>query len=474
MKINGNDSGAHAAKKPSRERTAPKKQKTARRRMGRAARMATVIVCCVLALACAVAAWYMLWEKPPERPTTGLNTLPPATEKPAATAAPSATPEPTEDPNAGAPASLNENMYTFLVVGLDKVAYHTDTIMVGRFDVETHEINVVSIPRDTLMNITGSTKKINELYLRGVNSGEGGVTRLLAGIKDMIGFDVDVYAVVDLQAFVELVNAVGGVDYDVPVDMHYYDPTQDLVIDLDAGMQHLTGEQAIGVMRFRSGYASADIGRIGTQQDFLMSVASQFLSLGSIPRLGEFIDIFNEYVETNMTAENLAFFARQFLMCSSEDIHFYTMPGNYADSIRGVSYVSVYVNDWLEMINSYLNPYDAPVTASNVNLLSHSSSGFYATAGYVAGGEDSFIDLRPSPSPSPSPEPTESVPPDGGDPDASASPGGDGDTAESAPPAESTGPAAESPGDEWDVEATQPVEPSEDPGYVFVDEEAGS
>ena len=239
-------------------------------------------------------------------------------------------------------------------------------------------------------------------------------------------------------------------------------------------MQHLTGEQAIGVMRFRSGYASADIGRIGTQQDFLMSVASQFLSLGSIPRLGEFIDIFNEYVETNMTAENLAFFARQFLMCSSEDIHFYTMPGNYADSIRGVSYVSVYVNDWLEMINSYLNPYDAPVTASNVNLLSHSSSGFYATAGYVAGGEGSFIDLRPSPSPSPSPEPTESVPPDGGDPDASASPGGDGDTAESAPPAESTGPAAESPGDEWDVEATKPVEPSGDPGYVFVDEEAGA
>src|SRR5699024_7869062 len=122
-------------------------------------------------------------------------------------------------------------------------------------------------------------------------------------------------------------------------------------------------------------------------------------------------------------------------------------------------YVSVYVNDWLEMINSYLNPYDAPVTASNVNLLSHSSSGFYATAGYVAGGEDSFIDLRPSPSPSPSPEPTESVPPD-----ASASPGVDGDTAESAPPAESTDPAAESPGDAWDVEATQPVEPSEVPG----------
>ena len=183
MKINGNDSGAHAAKKPSRERTAPKKQKTAppaygpRGQDGHRHRPA----------ACwrSPAPWRpgTCSGKAAERPTTGLNTLPPATEKPAATAAPSATPEPTEDPNAGAPASLNENMYTFLVVGLDKVAYHTDTIMVGRFDVETHEINVVSIPRDTLMNITGSTKKINELYLRGVNSGEGGVTRLLAGIR---------------------------------------------------------------------------------------------------------------------------------------------------------------------------------------------------------------------------------------------------------------------------------------------------
>ena len=471
MKINGNEHGAHEAKKPAKK-PAPQAGKTPantagaagnkpprRRRMGRAAKMATMIVCCVLALICAVAAWYMLWEEPPERPSSGLNTVAP-TEAPESPDA-SATPEPTEDPNAGAPASLNENMYTFLIVGLDKVAYHTDTIMVGRFDVETHEINVVSIPRDTLMNITGSTKKINELYLRGVNSDGDGVGRLLDGIRDMIGFEVDVYAVVDLQAFVELVNAIGGVDYDVPVDMHYYDPTQDLTIDLEAGMQHLTGEQAIGVMRFRSGYVSADIGRIGTQQDFLMSIASQFLTLGSIPHLTEFIDIFTEYVETNMTTENLAFFARQFLMCSSEDIHFYTMPGNYADSIRGISYVSVDVSAWLEMINNYLNPYDTPVTESNVNLLTHSSSGFYSTAGYVAGGEDSFLNNLPS-TPSPSPEPSES-----------AQPAESEQPAESGQPAESTDSPAEGTGDTWDVEATAPVEPSEDPGYVFTEEADG-
>ena len=106
--------------------------------------------------------------------------------------------------------------------------------MVGRFDVETHEINVVSIPRDTLMNITGSTKKINELYLRGVNSDGDGVGRLLDGIRDMIGFEVDVYAVVDLQAFVELVNAIGGVDYDVEYAQQFLRPHKNLRMIVNA------------------------------------------------------------------------------------------------------------------------------------------------------------------------------------------------------------------------------------------------
>ena len=251
------------------------------------------------------------------------------------------------------------------------------------------------------MNISGGTKKINELFLRGMNNTDGdqdaklqgGIDRLLEGITDILGFTPDVYAAVNLEAFVELINAIGGVDYDVPVDMHYTDPTQDLVIDLDAGMQHLTGEEAVGVMRFRSGYVTADIGRIETQQDFLMSIASQFISLGSIPHLAEFIDIFEEYVLTNMDTANLAFFARQFLMCSSDNITFQTIPANYNDSIKGLSYVSINVSDWIEVINECLNPYDQPVTESNVNILTHSStSGFYSTTGTIAGGADSFTD----------------------------------------------------------------------------------
>ena len=422
MKLNGNSRGSHAAgKQKEAERASltnavepgsgapeaagrgsgggrPKKGGSAARR---AAAIAGAAVC-LLAL-CVVG--YALWEKPPELNRPGL--VRPSAESPAAqeSAGPSATPSPTptEDPNAGAPVSSNPNMYTFLVVGFDQVAYHTDTIMVGSLNTESHEIYVYSIPRDTLMNIPGGTKKINELVLRGRNGCDSsateeekmqaGVDRMLEGITDIMGFTPDVYAAVDLEAFVKLIDAIDGVDYDVPVDMHYSDPTQGLVINLDAGPHHLSGEEAVGVMRFRSGYVTADIGRIETQQDFLMSIASQFLSLGNIPKLGEFIEIFEEYVFTNMDTSNLAFFARQFLQCSSEDIHFDTIPANYNDAIKGLSYVSILVDDWLAEVNAHLNPYSQEITASDVNILTHNfTTGFYSTTGTISGGIDSFTD----------------------------------------------------------------------------------
>ena len=392
MKLNGNHhTGSHSPSPSERDAgRGPKKR-------SRAGKAAAVVVCVVLILVFGAVAWYIAWEKPPERPGGGLvdptyeSTNPQDGGSPDATAEP--TVSPAEDPNAGAPASLNENMYTFLVVGLDQVSNSTDTMMVGRIDTENHTIDVVSLPRDTLVNVSWSVKKINTLYSADINTGGNGIDGLLDGLKDILGFQIDCYAVVDLTAFVELVDAIGGVDYNVPVNMNYYDPTQDLYINIPAGEQHLDGEEALKVVRFRSGYASADIGRIGTQQDFLKSVASQMLTLGNIPNLPTFIDIFEEYVVTNMSASNLAFFARQFLLCKSEDINFHTLPGNYGDSIKGLSYVSINISEWLEMVNTYLNPYDQDVTEANVNILTHSSStGFYSTTGYVAGGVDSFYD----------------------------------------------------------------------------------
>lgn len=390
MKLNGN----HQNNRSEPERKQPREPGREKRRTpGKAGRTAAIAVCVVLVLAFAAVAGYLAWEKPVDRAGGGLVDPTAESVPPKASEAPDAEPsvEPTQDPNEGAPASLNENMYTFLVVGLDQVSNSTDTIMVGRIDTETHKIDVVSIPRDTMVNVSWGTKRVNTYYSSDLVSGGNGIDGLMKGIRDLVGFDIDCYAVVDLEAFVELVDAIGGVDYDVPIDMHYYDPSQGLNISIPAGMQHLDGETAVKVVRFRSGYPTADIGRIGTQQDFLMSVASQMLTLGNIPNLPTFIDIFEKYVTTNLSAANISFFARQFLMCKSEDISFHTAPGNGGDSVKGNSYYSLYVDEWLEMVNECLNPYDQPVTTANVNILTHSySSGFYSTTGVIAGGADSF------------------------------------------------------------------------------------
>ncbi len=390
MKLNGN----HQNNRSEPERKQPREPGREKRRTpGKAGRTAAIAVCVVLVLAFAAVAGYLAWEKPVDRAGGGLVDPTAESVPPKASEAPDAEPsvEPTQDPNEGAPASLNENMYTFLVVGLDQVSNSTDTIMVGRIDTETHKIDVVSIPRDTMVNVSWGTKRVNTYYSSDLVSGGNGIDGLMKGIRDLVGFDIDCYAVVDLEAFVELVDAIGGVDYDVPIDMYYYDPSQGLNISIPAGMQHLDGETAVKVVRFRSGYPTADIGRIGTQQDFLMSVASQMLTLGNIPNLPTFIDIFEKYVTTNLSAANISFFARQFLMCKSEDISFHTAPGNGGDSVKGNSYYSLYVDEWLEMVNECLNPYDQPVTTANVNILTHSySSGFYSTTGVIAGGADSF------------------------------------------------------------------------------------
>ena len=390
MKLNGN----HQNNRSEPERKQPREPGREKRRTpGKAGRTAAIAVCVVLVLAFAAVAGYLAWEKPVDRAGGGLVDPTAESVPPKASEAPDAEPsvEPTQDPNEGAPASLNENMYTFLVVGLDQVSNSTDTIMVGRIDTETHKIDVVSIPRDTMVNVSWGTKRVNTYYSSDLVSGGNGIDGLMKGIRDLVGFDIDCYAVVDLEAFVELVDAIGGVDYDVPIDMYYYDPSQGLNISIPAGMQHLDGETAVKVVRFRSGYPTADIGRIGTQQDFLMSVASQMLTLGNIQNLPTFIDIFEKYVTTNLSAANISFFARQFLMCKSEDISFHTAPGNGGDSVKGNSYYSLYVDEWLEMVNECLNPYDQPVTTANVNILTHSySSGFYSTTGVIAGGADSF------------------------------------------------------------------------------------
>ena len=144
----------------------------------------------------------------------------------------------------------------------------------------------MSIPRDTYAPAY-YVPKINSAY-GAVGGGEKGMEQLMEQVKNVVGFMPDGYALVNLSAFVEAVDLLGGLDFDVPMDMDYDDPDQNLFIHLKAGEQHLTGEQLMWVVRFRSGYANADIGRTEVQRAVMKTAMKQWLrpkTLAALPGL---------------------------------------------------------------------------------------------------------------------------------------------------------------------------------------------
>ena len=364
----------------------------------RRGRKALLIFCVVVALVAAAAAIYSIWERPPEPAGPGKQ---PAVTPPAESLQPGDNPDdptqtapPEEDYTNALVTDRAPGTYTFLLVGRDHASNSTDTIIVGRMDTKAHTIDFVSIPRDTLINITwaNTPKKINAVYPGFINSGKSGIEGLKTHVKNLLGFDVDCYAVVSIKAVEQAVDAIGGVWFDVPTDMHYWDPNQDLTIDIDKGYQLLDGEDAVKVCRFRDTYAGGDIERIGVQQEFLKALASQILTLGNIPNLPNLISILMENLDTDLTGANIAWFARQFLACGMDGISFQTMPWSTGCNINGVSFVSVDLDNWLTLVNERLNPYVEPVTTANVNILTsdYSGSSMSATTGAIAGGPDSF------------------------------------------------------------------------------------
>lgn len=261
-----------------------------------------------------------------------------------------------------------EGVYTLLLAGLDDGNGNTDTIMLARLDSNARRLDVVSIPRDTMVNTRWNVRKLNAAYTVGVLSGEDGGESLRRHVAKLSGIEADYCAIVRLGVFERAVDLLGGVDFDVPMAMDYEDLEQGLRIHLQPGMQHLSGAQALGLCRFRSGYPSADLGRIEMQQRFLRECAAQFIRLGNIPNLPKLVSLLSENLETDLSAGTIGWFLRQLLRCPSENIHFTTAPCA-ADTVRGISYTVLELEPWLELVNESLNPYTQPITTAELDLI---------------------------------------------------------------------------------------------------------
>ena len=253
--------------------------------------------------------------------------------------------------------------YTILLSGLDDDNGGSDTNILMAVDTVNGYVYGVSIPRDSKAIIGGKAHKINYAY------NKGGTELLASTVSEQLGIPVDYTVCVNLQGFTALVDAIGGVDFEVPINMDYDDPIQGLSIHFKKGMQHLSGADALRVVRFRhnndgTGYGSEDLGRMQTQQKFLKAVAKKMLSFENLisnPR--KYAEIFGQYVDTDLSVTDLAWFGMQVLGMGVDKIDFSTLPNEWK-----YPYIYLDPDETLSLVNTYLNPYVEDRTADDLNI----------------------------------------------------------------------------------------------------------
>ena len=260
-----------------------------------------------------------------------------------------------------------DGFYNILVCGVDDGNGGSDTMILASIDSSKPAVNCISIPRDTLIDVDWKVKKINNAY------NKGGISMVSEKVSEMMGVPIDYVVKVDLQAFIALVDSIGGVEFDVPLNMDYDDPYQDLHIHVSKGLQKLDGKTAMGVVRFRhnndgSGYGTEDIGRIGTQQAFLKAVAKKMIATISPDDFGKYAKIFKEYVETSLSVNNLLWCGQQALAAGLDNLHFHTLPGDGTGYYNGGSYYILYDDQVLSLVNDYFTPFTEPRTQSDLHV----------------------------------------------------------------------------------------------------------
>ena len=332
-------------------------------------------------------------------------------------------------PRGGDGERKSADYWTVLILGRDTGGGgNTDTILLASYDVTNQKATVMSIPRDTMVNVPWDIKRINSVY-NYYGGGERGIQHLYKEIAQLVGFEPDFQVVVEWDAVGEIVDAMGGVYFDVPMDMNYDDPYQDLSIHQTKGYRLLSGSDAMQVLRYRHdnnmkhGYAEGDLGRIKTQQAFLKAMVDQLLKPKNMTKAGPLIEVFKNNVETDLSFQNILWFAQSAVLggLRMENVNFVTMPnvGKYAysrsvDKMTGgrqktQSYVVPSARKLLDLVNNELSPFAEVFTLRDLDIMSVNADGSVSSStGYV---EDKQAALPP-----PEPEPEEPAVDENGNP----------------------------------------------------------
>lgn len=214
-----------------------------------------------------------------------------------------------------------------LVLGLDGDETRSDVILLFNYSPNAGRLNILSIARDTRVYFKGKPVKANALI------GIGGERLIIKLVERMTGLKVDYYLTLNFEAFRKIIDVLGGVYVDVPIDMDYDDPIQNLHIHLRKGRQMLDGKKAEQYVRYRKGnrhnegYDDGDLGRIKAQQNLLKELIEQKLNWKYISKVDDIFMILKDHMNTNVKIGDIRKYAGSAINLTSEDVKVYTTPG---------------------------------------------------------------------------------------------------------------------------------------------------
>lgn len=217
-----------------------------------------------------------------------------------------------------------ELMFTCLFMGRN--AHLTDFMMLAQYNPNTREVSLMSIPRDTYVGTSSVDGKMNSIYMYKYPE------KVVKAVETITGVDIQHYLIFDAKILRNIVNEIGGVTVEVPFNMDYDDPDQNLYIHLKKGVQKLTGAQAEQFVRFRKnnnggGYANGDVGRIATQQKFIKAMISEILKVENIGKVGNLVKIALNGTDTDITLDVIQQYLDDVVTFKKDRVRIETLPG---------------------------------------------------------------------------------------------------------------------------------------------------
>lgn len=259
-----------------------------------------------------------------------------------------------------------------------------DTIMVASYNPQTQQASILSVPRDTYVgkkdkNSASSnylaSYKMNSVYRNGTN-----IPETIERVEELIGQDIDNYVLIDTNAITQIVDAIGGVTFNVPIDMDYDDTNQNLHIHLKAGEQLIDGAKAEQLLRFRHNndwtsypaeYGDNDLGRMKTQREFIQETLKQLIKFENVTKVLDLINIVFNNIKTDLTVETIKYYIPYAFKFDMNNIKSGMIPG-ISEQCNGIWLYIANKNQTKELVDDLFT--DVEVIQEETNIIEETNT----------------------------------------------------------------------------------------------------